>query len=192
MDVDEVMEGEGFSVCVLGTVPEEQEEGEGPRRLNSMSFLDNKMLLPSRPLPAPAAGQRPTFRRALSMLDTREAGRPAAPHFGKLGFKRPPPPGVTVDLGKKRRLCHEPAGEATAPVARPVLGRSMSAQDMSIMRSCQVKEDTPDVLPDSSRLYCLPSSASHQHPSLRAITCDTLATAMEGGSGRGSAACASS
>lgn len=182
-EVDEVMEGEGFSVCVLGTVPEEQEEGEGPRRLNSMSFLDNKMLLPSRPLPAPAAGQRPTFRRALSMLDTLEAGRPAAPHFGKLGFKRPPPPGVPADLGKKRRLCHEPAGEATAPVARPVLGRSMSAQDMSIMRSCQVKEDTPDVLPDSSRLYCLPSSASHQHPSLRAITCDTLATAMEGGFG---------
>jgi len=177
-EVEEAMEGEGFSVCVLGTVPEEQEEGEGPRRLNSMSFLDNKMLLPSRPLPAAAASQRPTFRRALSMLDTLETGRPAAPHFGKLGFKRPPPPGVPADLGKKRRL--EPAGEA-AP--RPVLARSMSAQDMSIMRSCQVKEDTPDVLPDSSRLYCLPSSASHQHPSLRAITCDTLATAMEGGFG---------
>ena len=44
------------------------------------------------------------------------------------------------------------------------------------MRACQQKEDTPDILPDSSRLYSLPSlSAGSKHPSLRSITCDTMA-----------------
>ena len=57
----------------------------------------------------------------------------------------------------------------------------------------QVKEDTPDVLPDGSRLYCLPSVSHNQHRLVffsrevlwmkathRAITAHTMAEVLEG------------
>ena len=45
-----------------------------------------------------------------------------------------------------------------------------------ILMLLKVKDSTPDILPDSSRLYLLPSlAAGSRHPSLRAITADTLA-----------------
>merc|ERR1712121_527768 len=49
------------------------------------------------------------------------------------------------------------------------------------MKSCQLEEEMEDILPDSSRLYALPSiSSGTKHPSLRSITCHTLAEVMEG------------
>jgi len=150
----------------------------------------------------PAASARPQFRRALSMLEPSQLpsnrNSPLSrvqPNQGdiKLGFKRPEPPrdnhthrdrdqGPKLLGVKKRRLgVTEPPCQGELERKKPVFSRSHSETELSIMRSCQLKEETPDILPDSSRLYALPSlSAGSKHPSLRSITCDTLAQVLEG------------
>ena len=199
---EEQEDGDGFNVMALARVEEEEETTIGSTKmLTKMSFLDNQFMaprisvhpppppdslppsdlallssLPERRPTLPAPG-RPQFRRALSMLEPSSAAASCSPlssfQLGKLGFKRPEPPRETVPslLGlKKRRL-----GVVEPPNPRELL-RSHSASELSIMKSCEVKEEVVDILPDSSRLYALPSiSAGSKHPSLRSITCDTMA-----------------
>merc|ERR1719180_202716 len=174
--VDEVEEG--FNVNLLGTVLEEEEEeieesgslGLGISPLQSLSFLNAPILassslsaLPHRP---------PMLRRAVSMKEPIRVGS-----LEKLGFKRPPPPSNCQER-KKRRVEGEISKDSSSlGICLPVFRRSVSETDLSIMKSCQVKEDTPDVLPDGSRLYCLPSVSHNQH---RAITAHTMAEVLEG------------
>merc|ERR1719489_553211 len=64
---------------------------------------------------------------------------------------------------------------------KPAFVRSHSENELSIMKSCQLKEEVEDILPDSSRLYALPTfSAGSKHPSLRSISCNTLADLISG------------
>lgn len=190
---------DGFDVTALLSVAEDQ-GADTTRSLNSMSFLDNPIILPHQLEGAPAftitspddltsdlqlldnsqrvPQHRPQIRRALSMMEPRALPSISGAPPRKLSFKRPDPPreGVSLLGGKKRRV-----GDVVG-LQHPVpLFRSHSESELNIMRACQQKEDTPDILPDSSRLYSLPSlSAGSKHPSLRSITCDTLAELMEG------------
>jgi len=172
-----VVEEEGFNVNLLGTVMEEDEEEEsgslglGISPLQSLSFLNAPILassslsaLPQRP---------PMLRRAVSMKEPSRTG-----HLDKMSFKRPPPPHAGQER-KKRRVEGEISKDPSplVGICLPVFSRSVSETDLSIMKSCQVKEDTPDVLPDGSRLYCLPSVSHNQH---RAITAHTMAEVLEG------------
>lgn len=221
LEEEEDEDTDGFNVLSLSAVKEEEEKGletEVPRPMHSLSFLDNKIILPSHiegvsAFMAPSSDlptdiqllssahraptqQRPQFRRALSMMETTQ--RTSSPlsrsgnfgHVGKLSFKRPEPPrGGTSLLGvKKRRMgdysspsCSDNTEDSCPGQRKPVFCRSHSETELSIMKSCQLKEETPDILPDSSRLYALPSiSAGSKHPSLRSITCHTMAEMMKG------------
>jgi len=171
---------EGFNVNLLGTVQEEGEEEEemedsdslglGISPLQSMSFLNAPILASSS---LSALPHKPALlRRAVSMKEPIRTGG-----LEKLGFKRPPPPNAGQER-KKRRVEGEIADDPPPHgLCLPVFRRSVSETDLGIMKSCQVKEDTPDVLPDGSRLYCLPSVSHNQH---RAITADTMADVLKG------------
>jgi len=168
---------EGFNVNLLGTVLEEEEEmedsgglGLGISPLQSLSFLNAPILASSS---LSALPHRPAMlRRAVSMKEPIRVGS-----LEKLGFKRPPPPSNCQER-KKRRVEGEVSKDSSSlGICLPVFRRSVSETDLSIMKSCQVKEDTPDVLPDGSRLYCLPSVSHNQH---RAITAHTMAEVLEG------------
>jgi len=147
---------------------------------------------------------RPMFRRALSMFNAPspsclDSDSPISRNSLvelKAGFKRPEPPmlgGGGACLGKKRRMT--PGGlicersnslQENSPGAgvgrkKPSFFRSHSENELSIMKSCQLKEEVEDILPDSSRLYVLPTFATgSKHPSLRSITSDTLAELLMG------------
>jgi len=145
---------------------------------------------------------RPMFRRALSMFNAPspsclDSDSPISRNSLvelKAGFKRPEPPmlgGGAACLGKKRRMT--PSGlmcerstslQENNPGAgrkKPSFVRSHSENELSIMKSCQLKEEVEDILPDSSRLYALPTFATgSKHPSLRSITSDTLAELLMG------------
>jgi len=159
------------------------------------------------------AGKRPTFRRALSMLD-----RPTGTDFDSpvsrnsdfsliSRFKRPEPPRhceVTDAASKRRRFnptdnsnqtTSSRSGSAfSAPTKensctssddverkKPKFYRSHSENELSVMKSCQLKEEVENILPDSSRLYALPSLVGgDKHPSLRRISCETLAHLIKG------------
>jgi len=176
---------EGFNVNLLGTVMEEEEEEEemegsgslglGISPLQSLSFLNAPILASSAApiLPSALPNRPPMLRRAVSMKEPIRVGS-----LDKLGFKRPPPPNNGQER-KKRRIEGEVSKDSSSSlgICLPVFRRSVSETDLSIMKSCQVKEDTPDVLPDGSRLYCLPSVSHNQH---RAITAQTMAEVLEG------------
>jgi len=146
---------------------------------------------------------RPKFRRALSMINAPlpsclESDSPISrsAHELKIGFKKPDPPpgGIGIVMGKKKRvtpgglMCersvslHESDSNVELNRKKPSFVRSHSENELSIMKSCQLKEEVEDILPDSSRLYALPTitACSNKHPSLRSITCDTLADLMKG------------
>lgn len=143
---------------------------------------------------------RPMFRRALSMQEPSSNSPDSSNLLGdsplsrtagplqlsglKPGFKRPDPPTFRQDtaLGvKKRRFglaCRE---EDANPTKKTSFVRSHSLNELSIMKSCQLKEEVENILPDSSRLYALPTiSSGSKHPSLRSITCETLADLVMG------------
>eukprot|EP00092_Neocalanus_flemingeri_P025046 GFUD01027161.1.p1 GENE.GFUD01027161.1~~GFUD01027161.1.p1 ORF type:complete len:689 (-),score=173.90 GFUD01027161.1:484-2550(-) len=148
---------------------------------------------------------RPMFRRALSMFNAPspsclDSDSPISRNSLvelKAGFKRPDPPqlggGGGGCLGKKRRvtpgglMCERSISlQESNPCSgsgrkKPSFVRSHSENELSIMKSCQLKEEVEDILPDSSRLYALPTFASgSKHPSLRSITCETLADVLLG------------
>ena len=132
----------------------------------------------SRPLTS-SGFKRPLFRRALSMLDPPTAADHNSPlsrgifDFNIPRFKRPNPPGSDVGGGggsvqpslSKRRKCSpsslmserssslEEAESSTSDssVCRPKFHRSHSENELSIMKSCQLKEEVENILPDSSR-----------------------------------------
>lgn len=157
----------------------------------------------SRPdLPCNPPSARPMFRRALSMFSAPspsclDSDSPVSRNSLvelKAGFKRPDPPQVGGGCqGKKRRvtpgglMCersislqeNNPCTGASRK--KPSFVRSHSENELSIMKSCQLKEEVEDILPDSSRLYVLPTFASgSKHPSLRSINCGTLADLIMG------------
>lgn len=168
---------------------------------SSSSFIQKKSL------PYHLANSRPGIRRTLSMqentspesclLSDSPLSRTSGP-LGSLGlkpgFKRPFPPqcrqGLDTALGanKKRKFGMSAAqnqklltSENCGQAPKPVFVRSHSENELSIMRSCQLKEEVENILPDSSRLYALPNiSACTKHPSLRSITCETLADVIGG------------
>jgi len=144
---------------------------------------------------------RPMFRRALSMFNAPspaclDSDSPVSRNSLaelKPGFKRPDPPQPGVCMGKKRRvtpggfMCErsislqENNSNTGIMRKKPAFVRSHSENELSIMKSCQLKEEVEDILPDSSRLYALPTfSAGSKHPSLRSISCNTLADLIKG------------
>lgn len=144
---------------------------------------------------------RPMFRRALSMFTAPsptclDSDSPVSRNSLvelKPGFKRPDPPQAGGCMGKKRRvtpgglMCERSTSlqenNSSSGVTRkkPAFVRSHSENELSIMKSCQLKEEVEDILPDSSRLYALPTfSAGSKHPSLRSISCNTLADLISG------------
>jgi len=152
------------------------------------------------------ASARPFFRRALSMFNAPsqscvDSDSPVSRNSAvdlKPGFKRPDPPqfgGITGCFGKKKRITpsgfmcersvslQENSPSNVIAKKKQSFVRSHSANELSIMKSCQLKEEIDDILPDSSRLYVLPTlppAAGSKHPSLRSITCNTLADLMHG------------
>jgi len=234
---------DGFPVLCLPSVEEDSTDStdSGIKRPLSMSFLSNRLILPSDLEGTPAfqppeidlgknlhklpkatmhrPPHRPQFRRALSMMEPSQYSVSKSSHtatdllpgdnfshLSKLNFKRPDPPreGPSLLGGKKRRMG---VGETSSPSIsaltaevtsglgrkKPIFSRSFSETEatlstrnhteteLTIMKSCQLKEEMEDILPDSSRLYALPSiSSGTKHPSLRTITCHTLAEVMEG------------
>jgi len=141
---------------------------------------------------------RPMFRRALSMFSAPsptclDSDSPVSRHELKPGFKRPDPPITSGCLVKKRRVTPESLmcersislqeNNSCLVMSRkkPNFVRSHSENELTIMKSCQLKEEVENILPDSSRLYVLPTfSAGSKHPSLRSIDCHTLADLILG------------
>lgn len=148
--------------------------------------------------------KRPLFRRALSMLDPPTGscldtsspvsrGGGGSYDFNIPRFKRPNPPrdGSSQPSLSKRfksspnslltERCNSlEESAAESGQARPKFHRSHSENELSIMKSCQLKEEVENILPDSSRLYALPSTHDSKHPSLRSIARDTLAKLIKG------------
>lgn len=138
---------------------------------------------------------RPLFRRALSMfnapspscLDSDSPISRNSSNSLKPGFKRPDPPRGLGCLAKKNKetvsnnVCEKSASLQANETKKPSFVRSHSENELSIMKSCQLKEEVEDILPDSSRLYALPTfNSNSKHPSLRSISCATLADLILG------------
>eukprot|EP00088_Acartia_fossae_P019840 TRINITY_DN2159_c0_g1_i13.p1 TRINITY_DN2159_c0_g1~~TRINITY_DN2159_c0_g1_i13.p1 ORF type:complete len:699 (+),score=177.90 TRINITY_DN2159_c0_g1_i13:179-2275(+) len=143
--------------------------------------------------------KRPKFRRTLSMFDrpmSCDSGSPVSRYNDPVDlnaavsrFKRPEPPRPEFgdDLSAvttKRQRMNDEAGvcgvaSTSCGSTRPKFFRSFSENPVSVMESCELKENI-DVLPDSSRLYSLPAIEDSKNPSLRSITCDTLAQLLTG------------
>ena len=97
----------------------------------------------SRALTSSGFKRRP-FQRALSMLD-------------------PPTTNVQPSLSKRRKCSpsslmseqssslEEKENSTSYPVCRPKFHRSHSENELSIMKSCELKEEVENILPDSSR-----------------------------------------
>ena len=107
---------------------------------------------------------RPKFRRALSMLDRPTGSDFDSPvsrnaTFNLARFKRPDPPrNDEPDNCSKRRkfnpsslMSDRSQSVQEAEVKKPKFFRSHSENELSVMHSCQLKEEVEDILPDSSR-----------------------------------------
>jgi len=201
---DREMEGggcDGFDLHSLETIDEDQENQSPSFDLNSL--LSKKILLPEKlretdicsediphfPMPlkrASSFGKRPgNFRRALSMLDQPTGSDFCSPVSRNSDislserFKRPDPPrNDEPETSSKRRKINV----ATLPeFSKPKFFRSHSENELSVMKSCQLKEEVDNILPDSSRLYALPCMTGDvKHPSLPNITCHVLSDLMQG------------
>lgn len=184
---EKIIRSDGFDFDSLETISEDQENESPKFDLNSL--LSNKMvILPSHlennmafnnPLqdeikptenyfprkPFVGAQNRPTFRRALSMLDRPTGSDFDSPvsrnaTFNLTRFKRPDPPRDedTETCSKRRKfnpssLMSERSQslQGTSEVKKPKFFRSHSENELSVMQSCQLKEEIEDILPDSSR-----------------------------------------
>ena len=112
--------------------------------------------------------KRPTYRRALSMFE-----KPTGSEFdspvsrnsefsivsGLSRFKRPEPPrDEEQDNSSKRRrfncsslMSDQSFAGSEERRNKPKFYRSHSENELSVMKSCQLKEEIDDILPDSSR-----------------------------------------
>jgi len=137
--------------------------------------------------------KRIKIRRTHSMFDRSPAVKSNSPvsRFNQCevnitSFKRPEPPRPEfVDVTNKRARIEEVGGTSSCadkpvPDKRPKFFRSHSENHLSVMKACELKADIPNILPDSSRLYALPAPEDTQHPTLRSITCHTLASLVRG------------
>ena len=96
-----------------------------------------------------------SFRRALSMLDQPTGTDFCSPvsrnsdcSFSER-FKRPEPPRTDEpEVSSKRRKINVATLPATS---KPKFFRSHSENELSVMKSCQLKEEVDNILPDSSR-----------------------------------------
>jgi hypothetical protein len=214
---EKIIRPDGFEFDSLATISEDQENESPKFDLNTL--LSNKILpsqlegkeafinpleedvkppeLPFARKPPGFGNQnqsRPTFRRALSMLD-RPTGAdfdsPVSrnPTFNLSRFKRPEPPKDEETENSSKRRKFNPSSLMPersfslqgSDTKKPKFFRSHSENELSVMHSCQLKEEIEDILPDSSRLYVLPSlSSGNKHPSLRSISCETMANVIQG------------
>lgn len=137
--------------------------------------------------------KRMKIRRTHSMFDRSPALKSNSPvsRFNQCdvnisSFKRPEPPRPDfLDVTNKRARIEEvestsSQAEKSVPDKRPKFFRSHSENHLSVMKACELKADIPNILPDSSRLYALPAPEDTQHPTLRSITCHTLACLLKG------------
>lgn len=119
-------------------------------------------------------------------------------------FKRPEPPRPEFgeDVSNKRQRIDSEVSSITTKItsssielkssitkctllggggpSRPKFFRSFSENEISVMKSCELKENVDNILPDSSRLYSLPAIEDKRNPSLRSLSCHTLAQLIKG------------
>jgi len=180
---------DGFDLETLPEMSDEEEEEESAR--NYSSLFSKKILMPRqesslvKPFLSLSNSQNPLpLRRSMSCLNTDSP-------VSRESFKRPEPPSHASNcLGNKRKggansfmversISLQERGLAAG--IRPSFHRSQSENDLNDQRkrACELKDD-PNVLPDSSKKYCLPSTVNEKHPELRTINCHTLAEVLAG------------
>jgi len=87
---------------------------------------------------------------------------------------------ATLEISTSSSSTSRLTGGGVVGPSRPKFFRSYSENEISIMKSCELKENVDNILPDSSRLYALPAIEDKRHPCLRSISCDTLAHLIKG------------
>ena len=174
---------DGFDFASLETISEDQENDSPKFDLNGL--LSNKMYLPEQKpakerlnlmegasatvkqiperklsLGSRIGFKRPTFRRAMSMIDRPTESEFDSPvsrnaEYGLLqNFKRPEPPrDEDQDQASKRRKFDASSLDKndSADRRKPKFYRSHSANELSIMKSCHRLYEVDNILPDGSR-----------------------------------------
>ena len=186
---------DGFDLETLPEMSDEEEEAASGGGAKYSSLFSNTILMPrnenklakpfqsySRPSSPPR--NPPMLRRAQSCIN-------ADSPISREAFKMPEPPTHSVSClgGSKRKsggnnfMVERSVSlqERVSTVAKPSFHRSQSENDLNDQRkrACELKDD-PNVLPDSSSNYCLPSTANEKHPELRSINCHTMADLLGG------------
>lgn len=186
---------DGFDLETLPEMSDEEEEESGGKY---SSLFSKKILIPRqenklvRPFQSYSCSSSPSqnplpLRRTMSCLNSDSP-------ISRESFKRPEPPTIHANncLGSKRKggpsnfmversISLQERGVSVSAGAKPVFHRSQSENDLNDQRkrACELKDD-PNVLPDSSKKYCLPSTMNEKHPELRTINCHTLAEVLAG------------
>lgn len=183
---------DGFDLETLPEMSDEEEAASGGGNKYSSLFSNtilmsrdqNKLAKPFQSYSRPSSPPKNPLRRAQSCLN-------ADSPISREAFKRPEPPLHTISClgGGKRKsggnnfmVERSVSLQERAPiVAKPTFHRSQSENDLNDQRkrACELKDD-PNVLPDSSSNYCLPSTANDKHPELRTINCHTMADLLGG------------
>jgi len=187
---------DGFGLDALSSISEE-EDTESPR-LNLTSLLSNRMV-PSNKVGIEKLGSsnqaflaRQPFRRSQSLFNPAvspaDADSDSPISRYSAGFKRPapkvatgPPHPSSFMAERSTSLEEQSPSSASSNIRKPNFVRSHSESDLK--RSIQLKDEIEDILPDSSRLYCLPTiprQCDSKHPSLRSISSHTLADLIFG------------
>lgn len=100
----------------------------------------------------------------------------------KSPFKRPEPPEQCGPLWSKRQK-RSPLSYSVklqlASIKRPVLQRSFSESEATIMKALQKSDEQPDLIGDFSKPYILPL-INGRHQDMKTVTPDTLAQLMKG------------
>ena len=178
----------------LETLPEMSDEEEGECKYSALfsktiliSRNENKLAKPFQSYSRPSSPSRipVPLRRAQSCLNTDSP-------ISRESFKMPEPPtnhAVSCLGGSKRKsggnnfMVERSVSlqERVSTVTKPSFHRSQSENDLNDQRkrACELKDD-PNVLPDSSSNYCLPSTSNDKHPELRTINCHTMAELLGG------------
>ena len=179
---------DGFDLETLPEMSDEEESGGKYSSLFSATILisrdQNKLAKPFQSYSRPSSPVKNPLRRAQSCLN-------ADSPISREAFKRPEPPLHSMScLGSGKRKSggnnfmverSVSLQERPPTVAKPTFHRSQSENDLNDQRkrACELKDD-PNVLPDSSSNYCLPSTANDKHPELRTINCHTMADLLGG------------
>lgn len=134
---------------------------------------------------------RPVFRRSLSLQNEKVTPQSSrvrsclfkADNENRNSFKRPEPPSDDSFTIKRSRIFdNDDENVPSVPDAResrPLLSRTVSATEESIMCAVQRSSTEPDLIGDFSKNYSLPL-VKGRHPDLKSITPATLAMLMRG------------